>query len=121
MCWATFWAILARSHPVALAHKKAEAFFRVAIPSQQVWPGLPDVSRHNICTKNGENIPEEHKLYQKAINYTKWWLNIPNGHEMQQHFPFQGPRKFTQVWIFGLKIYHLAALNRGFQTLTGFW
>jgi hypothetical protein len=30
---------------------------------------------------------------------------------MHQHFPFQGPPKFTQIWIFGLKINHLATLN----------
>jgi hypothetical protein len=29
-----------------------------------------------------------------------------------QHFPFQGPPKFTQIAIFGLKINHLATLLR---------
>jgi hypothetical protein len=29
-----------------------------------------------------------------------------------QPFPFQGPPKFTQIGIFGLKIYHLATLHR---------
>jgi hypothetical protein len=29
---------------------------------------------------------------------------------MYQHFPFQGPPKFTQIGIFGLKINHLATL-----------
>jgi hypothetical protein len=28
-------------------------------------------------------------------------------------FPFQGPPKFNQIWIFGLKIYHLATLVPG--------
>jgi hypothetical protein len=27
-----------------------------------------------------------------------------------EHGPFQDPRKFTQIGIFGLKIYHLATL-----------
>jgi hypothetical protein len=27
-----------------------------------------------------------------------------------QHLILQGPQKFTQIWIFGLKIYHLATL-----------
>jgi hypothetical protein len=30
-------------------------------------------------------------------------MNIPT-------FSFQGPQKFTQIWIFGLKTYHLATL-----------
>jgi hypothetical protein len=29
---------------------------------------------------------------------------------MYQHLPFQDPAKFTQIGIFGLKIFHLAAL-----------
>jgi hypothetical protein len=29
----------------------------------------------------------------------------------QQPLPMQAPRKFTQIWIFGLKIYHLATLD----------
>jgi hypothetical protein len=29
---------------------------------------------------------------------------------INQHFPFEGPPKFTQIWIFGLKINHLATL-----------
>jgi hypothetical protein len=29
---------------------------------------------------------------------------------MYQHFPFQGPPKFTQIGIFGLKTNHLATL-----------
>jgi hypothetical protein len=34
-------------------------------------PGLPDFywSKH---TKMGKNIPNDHKLYQTIINYTKW-------------------------------------------------
>jgi hypothetical protein len=34
--------------------------------------------------------------------------NRPNVHEIYQHFPLRDPPKFTQVAIFGLKIYHLA-------------
>jgi hypothetical protein len=30
---------------------------------------------------------------------------------MNQHFSFQGPQKFTQTGIFGLKKYHLATLT----------
>jgi hypothetical protein len=62
-------------------------------------------------TKTGENIPKDHYInYQKAIQYTKWPKYMPNGHKIYPHFPFQGPPKFTQMWILGLKIYHLATL-----------
>jgi hypothetical protein len=35
----------------------------------------------------------------------------PNGQIIYQPFPFQGPPKFTQIGLFGLKIYNLATLN----------
>jgi hypothetical protein len=38
------------------------------------------------------NIPNGHKIH------------IPNGHKIYQHFPFQGPPKYTQGRIFGMKI-----------------
>jgi hypothetical protein len=60
--------------------------------------GLPDFSWHNI--------PKRLKIYQIATK-------IPNDHNIfpmareyiYQLFPFQGPPKFTQFGIFGLKIY----------------
>jgi hypothetical protein len=36
--------------------------------------------------------------------------NIPNGHTIYQHVPFQGPPKYTQIGIFGMQIFHLATL-----------
>jgi hypothetical protein len=44
----------------------------------------------------------------------------PNGHKIDQmgvnviyqHLPLQDPPKLTQIGIFGLKICHLATLNR---------
>jgi hypothetical protein len=36
--------------------------------------------------------------------------NIPCGHIIFQPLPFPGPPKFTQIGIFGIKIYHLATL-----------
>jgi hypothetical protein len=60
--------------------------------------------------QNGKNIPNDQKLYKKAINYTKWQQNIPNGHKIFKHFPLQSPPKITQSGIFGLKINHLATL-----------
>jgi hypothetical protein len=50
--------------------------------------------------------------YQMTIKYTKWPLYIANSHKIYQPFPFQGPPKWTQIGIFGLKKYHLATLNR---------
>jgi hypothetical protein len=39
----------------------------------------------------GKDIPNDHKLYQTAINYnSKWPYNISNDHEIRKHFPFQG-------------------------------
>jgi hypothetical protein len=73
----------------------------------------------------GKTIPNKHKLNQMDIHYpkwtyictkwtyityTKWHENIPNGHKIYQHFPFQGPPKFTQIRILGLRIKHLATL-----------
>jgi hypothetical protein len=53
-----------------------------------------------------------------AAKYTKWPSNIPNGrkigrpngHKTCLHPPLQGLQKFTQIPIFGRKIYHLATL-----------
>jgi hypothetical protein len=42
--------------------------------------------------------------YQMAIKYTKWKQYIPNCHRICRPFPFQGPPKFTQIGISGLKI-----------------
>jgi hypothetical protein len=48
--------------------------------------------------------------YHVAIKYTQRLYYIPNGHRIYQLFPFQGPPKFTQIGIFGLKTNHLATL-----------
>jgi hypothetical protein len=61
-------------------------------------------------TKTGKIYQNSNKMYQMAIRYTKWLSNIPNDHKIYQQFPFQGPPKYTQIWIFGLKTYHLATL-----------
>jgi hypothetical protein len=39
--------------------------------------------------------------------------NIPNDHKIYQHPRLQDPPKFTQIEIFGFKIYHLATLVVG--------
>jgi hypothetical protein len=71
-------------------------------------------------TKSGTNVPNEHKMYQMVIKYTKYpYVNIPNGHKIFQLFPIWGPRKFTQIGILGLKINHLATLDQNSIVLVG--
>jgi hypothetical protein len=45
-------------------------------------------------------------IYQNGVK------NIPNDHKICQHLPLQCPPKFTQIGIFGLKIYRLATLKK---------
>jgi hypothetical protein len=63
--------------------------------------------------QNGENIPNDHKIYQSAINYTKWQENLPNDYKIYQTHPWQEPTNFSQTGIFGLKTNHLATLLSG--------
>jgi hypothetical protein len=72
--------------------------------------GLPDffVVQH---TKTGKIYQITMKyLYKMAKNYTKWPQSRPYSHEIYKHLQLQDPPKFTQIWIFGLKICHLATL-----------
>jgi hypothetical protein len=50
----------------------------------------------------GKNIPNNRKIYQMAIKYTK-----------KQPLQLQDPPKVTQIGILGLKICHLATPVRG--------
>jgi hypothetical protein len=59
-----------------------------------------------------------------STKYTEWRWNTPNDRKtdkmavkIYQHFPLQDPPKFTQIEIFGLKICHLATLQR--KAITG--
>jgi hypothetical protein len=65
-----------------------------------------------IFTKRPQYIPKGHNIYQKATIYTKRPQYIPNGLKIYQHFRLQDPPKFTQIWIFGMKIYHLATPDK---------
>jgi hypothetical protein len=62
---------------------------------------------HGTIYKNGkkspQNIPDCPNIFQITTKYT---ASIETG----QNFPFQGLPKYTKVWIFGMKSYHLAAL-----------
>jgi hypothetical protein len=72
-------------------------------PRPQLRSGLPDFSWYNI-PKRGKynklllNIPNGHKIYQIALKYTN-------------NFHRKPLLKFTQIAIFGQKIYHLATLT----------
>jgi hypothetical protein len=46
-----------------------------------------------------------------AVKYTKWTSDLPNGRKIYHHLQLQDPPRFTQIWIFGLKRYHLATLD----------
>jgi hypothetical protein len=46
-----------------------------------------------------------------AVKYTKRLLDALNGHKTSQHLPLQDSPKLAKIWIFGLKIYHLATLR----------
>jgi hypothetical protein len=59
-----------------------------------------------------------------TTKYTKWTLNIPNGHKVYQkatkytkQFSLQGVPKYSQTGIFGMKIYHLATLESSNKSL----
>jgi hypothetical protein len=49
-------------------------------------------------------------IQKMAAKYSEWLKDILNCHKMCQHCLFQGPPKYTQIGISGLKIYTLAAL-----------
>jgi hypothetical protein len=50
--------------------------------NEVVTAGLPDFFLGPNIPKNGENIPNDRKLYQTAINYNKKPKNIPNGNKV---------------------------------------
>jgi hypothetical protein len=50
-------------------------------------------------------------INQIAVKYTyQMAVYIQNGHKLCEPFPFRDPPKFTKIFFFGLKIYHLATL-----------
>jgi hypothetical protein len=70
---------------------------------------------------NGKNIQNGHEIYQMA-------MKIPSGRKIDQmaikytnNFPLQDPLKFTQIWIFCLKLYHLATLMKKGLTKMAKW
>jgi hypothetical protein len=61
--------------------------------------------------QNGKNIPNNHKIYKMATKYINWPQSRPNGRKTYQHLQLPDSPKFTQIWIFGLKMCHLATLT----------
>jgi hypothetical protein len=57
--------------------------------------GLPDFSCYNI-PKQEKNKPNGHKIHQMTVKYSQW-------SQKYQHFPFQSPPKYTQIYIFGMQ------------------
>jgi hypothetical protein len=49
-----------------------------------------------VLSTNVINIPKGRKIFQMTITYT---------YVTYQHFPIQGPPKYAQMGIFGMKIY----------------
>jgi hypothetical protein len=58
----------------------------------------------------GTKYQNRKKYNQITIKYNKRPLTGPSAHKIYQHLPLQDPKKFTQIWIFGLKTNHLATL-----------
>jgi hypothetical protein len=49
-------------------------------------------------------------MYQRAIKHTIWLHSRQNVHKQYQHLLLKEPLKFTQIGIFGCKIYHLTTM-----------
>jgi hypothetical protein len=96
---ATFCAIfftISSSHTVFKSHRKRKPnIFPNLVPEGS--PGLPDFSRCNI--PKCEKIPNDHKIYQMAIKYTKWLSNTKNVLKFTHNFILQG-LKINQNWDF---------------------
>jgi hypothetical protein len=56
-------------------------------------------------TKIRETIPNYHKI-------AEWPKTYQIAAKIYHHFPFQGPPKYAQVWIFCMKTHYLATLVR---------
>jgi hypothetical protein len=85
-----------------------------------------------MTTKNTNlslNVPIGREIFQMNTKYTKWPLKVSIGREidqmakkyMYQRLPLQGPPKFIQIGVFGLKIYRLATLFRGYFSPKLIW
>jgi hypothetical protein len=55
-------------------------------------------------------MPNDYKIYHMAVKYIKW-------PKIFQQNPLQDLQKFTQIGIFGFKIYHLATLPNTYNKI----
>jgi hypothetical protein len=62
-------------------------------------------------TKTGKIYPNYLKLYQMAINFTKWQRKRPNGLKNYKYVPFIA-RPNRDFWFENIGMYHLATLIR---------
>jgi hypothetical protein len=67
-----------------------------------------------MIPKKEKNVQNEHKKHPMVIKYPKCPQNIPIGHKIYQYFQLKGPPKYTQMWIFGMKIKYQATLMKRF-------
>jgi hypothetical protein len=51
------------------------------------------------------------KIYQNATKLPNGRIVFKMAKDYTNLFPLEGPRNFSQVWIFGLKRNHLATLQ----------
>jgi hypothetical protein len=58
-------------------------------------------------TRTGKSIPND----QKAMIYTNWPENIPNGQKYTNIFHSNALQNIPNLGFFGMKIYHLATLQ----------
>jgi hypothetical protein len=72
---------------------------------------LPDFSWH--IKPKWENLTTK---YTKSPVNTSNGLKIPTGHKIYRNIPFPVLQKYSQIGIFGLKIYHLATLMYTFKS-----
>jgi hypothetical protein len=72
----------------------------------------PTTIEHKLATRSGLPDLFLDTLYQNGGKTCHIATKLPNGHKIYQPYPIQVPEKFTQFGILGLKIYHLAPLNK---------
>jgi hypothetical protein len=73
---------------------------------------------YDLLPKREKTGTEYHKINEMVLKYTyKNPLKYTKCHKIFKHLPLQDPTIFTQIEIFGLKIYHQATLNLSCQNL----
>jgi hypothetical protein len=72
-------------------------------PKYTKWPKIHQMAKN---TPNGQKYTKWPKIHQMAKNTESGHnLYTANSRRIFQPLPFQGPPKFTQIGIFGMKIH----------------